>query len=155
MAGNATEVCEFFTHIWSASFTTLLTFTGSVCPTRWRMFLHLRLPGWVIIIPGLGWAPKGVDSGFEYLRTMTTTGGCVYLGNTSFLNNLVLWCGQQNWLNNWLFIHVTTNQEKCHTVSIWGVTVSLLRVRHSPATAWPAASRIAFETPVGEKDKNK
>lgn len=56
MAGNETEVYVFFTHIWSASLTVFLIFTGSVCPTRWRIFLHFRLPGWVIIMAGLDWA---------------------------------------------------------------------------------------------------
>lgn len=67
MAGSETEVCEFVTHIWSASFTTVLIFTGSDCPARWSICLHLRLPGWVIIMPGLGWAPEGVHSRSECL----------------------------------------------------------------------------------------
>lgn len=60
MAGKETEVYELDTHICRASFTTALIFIGSVCPLRWRIFLHLRLPGWVIMMPGLGRAPKKV-----------------------------------------------------------------------------------------------
>lgn len=54
MAGNEIEVYEFFRHIWSASFTTLVMCAAFVCPTTWMIFLHLRFPAWVIIVPALG-----------------------------------------------------------------------------------------------------
>lgn len=71
MAGKETEVREFVTHIWSASFTTMLIFTGSVCPARWRIFLDFRLPGCVIIMPGLGWEAVGMDSESEFYWIVT------------------------------------------------------------------------------------
>lgn len=136
MAGNETDVYEFFTHIWSASFTTLWIFGWSACPTRWRIFLHLRLPGWVIIMPGLGWAPEGIDSRFECLWILTTMTLCVF--RTHFLSDQSM--------------SLTSTKIGTQRL-VWSlcVNVSLPRFWHSASTACPAASRIAFDTPMGEK----